>query len=109
MKFNLHGHLTPSQRAVIGFVGATTRWLTVREIALATGIALGGSYEIVWRLEQLGQVTKRHRRGGFDNGILEYRRSTNISIRPNHLFVVPLRTRLRDYLTADRAREAENY
>lgn len=112
-------NLTPSEECVYAFLGTTNYWRTAREVGLATGIAEVHAREIICQLVRLGIVKKRKRNYGFDNGILEFKRAKRMEQKTRDkrsrqrwasiTGVEPLYVKLRRFLGAKRAREAERY
>lgn len=118
MKFNPKSYyLTPAQEAVGAFLGTTNYWQTPREVALATGISLPVAHSIIVRLSKLGLVQKRKRKGGFDNGLLEFKGNPaapySAQVRRSKkaknqiIGFEPLHLKLQKILGNRRAREAE--
>lgn len=111
-------YLTPAQEAVGAFLGTTNHWRTPREVALATGMSLPVARDIIVRLSKLGLVQKRKRKGGFDNGLLEFKGRTGApeakrarrgrAAKNQIIGFEPLHLKLQKILGNRRAREAES-
>lgn len=76
MKSKAFGRLSVSQDAIYSFIGKSSRWLTVYEISMLTGVSHGATANAIRELKKAGLVSVRKRIGGFDNGEMEFHRGT---------------------------------
>ena len=111
--------LTPSQEAAYAFVSNSSRWLTVYEIAMLTGVSEKNAKSAMRELLQMGHITARKRIYGFENGEREFKcisRSVAhmcaAASRRNHADITgvePLARRLRRILGKDKARQYADF
>lgn len=116
MRAKIPDLITPSQEAVYGFLGNSTRWLTIYQISMLTGVSVELTRSAVQELQQMGQIIARKRIYGFDNGENEFKSVRGIgSARKNRLSdyrlagVEPLSRKLQRILGTAKAREAEHF
>ena len=116
------GRLTPSQEAVFSFVSNSTRWLTVYEISMSTGVSLSVATAAMKQLLDRELVLVRKRTfGGWENGSREFfrkaprqvaalcARSAERNYRDTISGVEPLAMRLRRILGKEKARQYEEF
>lgn len=73
MRAKPFGRLTPSQESVYRFVSKSSRWLTIYEISMLTGVSKGCAGAAIRELLKGDFVVMRKRIYGFDNGEREFK------------------------------------
>lgn len=108
--------LTPSQEAVYAYISNSTRWLTLYEISMLTGVSHESASSAVKELLKMDFIETRKRIYGFENGEREFHHKSYQHVAKmcavahirNHADITgvePLARRLRRILGAAKARQ----